>query len=427
MQDQPPQDPVLERATGWMSEVATVAAAEAGLPVDFLSGYLEILSDAAMEGQRPQPAQLAALRQLGERTASEGLDTDRAVDLYLSAAWRLWQAMPSTVGQRAGGVKKSAETMLRVVNEAVEVLIDGHQAGRRELVRQEESVRREFIDDLLRGDADVSRLVQRAQPFGFDLSRSHQVLLAEPSSRSTSPHQLDRAARPVERAVVDRYGDREVLVATKENFLVVILPGDPSVDAPRAGGTGRPAVDFLRSQLLQHTADRGWQVAAGQPFQGAYGVASSYEQAREAIRFAHQLHLDAATIQPNDLLLYRVVGRDQAALVDLVHGLLDPLTRARGGAEPLLRTLEGYYAAGAVATEAARRLHVSVRTVTYRLSRIKVLTGSDPTSPGGSLALQVAVVGARLMGWPTTSPPPAIARAEEPRTAAARRRAPRSR
>ena len=382
----------------WVSQVAARTAAEAGVSVQLLGEYLQILFDAATEGRRPQPSQLTALRQLGERTAAAGVDADQAVDLYLSAAWQLWRAMPATVGHAAGGTKAAAETMLRVVNEAVEVLIDGHQAARRAMIRQEESVRREFINDLLRGDADVSRLVQRAQPFGLDLCRGHQVLLDVPTS--AAPHQLDRAAGPIERAVVDRYGDREVLVATKDTFLVVILPGDTDVAA--ASRARPPASEFLRTQLRRHTADHQWQVATGQPHPGAYGIAHSYEQAREALRLARRLHLDAATIQPQDLLLYRVIGRDQTALVDLVHGVLTPLTRARGGAEPLLHTLETYYSTGAVATETARRLHVSVRTVTYRLARVETLTGSNPTDPTDSLALRIAVLGARLLDWPTT-------------------------
>lgn len=272
---------ITEGGAGWVSQVAARTAAEAGVSVQLLGEYLQILSDAATEGRRPQPSQLTALRQLGERTATAGVDADQAVDLYLSAAWQLWRAMPATVGHASGGTKAAAETMLRVVNEAVDVLIDGHQAARRAMIRQEESVRREFIDDLLRGDADVSRLIQRAQPFGLDLSRGHQVLLAEPSS--TTPHQLDRAAGPIERAVVDRYGDREVLVATKDTFLVVILPSDSGTDHARATkATRKPATDFLRTQLRRHTSDPKWQVASGQPHPGAYGIAHSYEQARES-------------------------------------------------------------------------------------------------------------------------------------------------
>ena len=47
----------------------------------------------------------------------------------------------------------------------------------------------------------------------------------------------------------------------------------------------------------------------------------------------------------------------------------------------LLQTLEAYFATGEVATEAARRLNMSVRTVTYRLDKVKTLTGHDPGDP----------------------------------------------
>ena len=55
-----------------------------------------------------------------------------------------------------------------------------------------------------------------------------------------------------------------------------------------------------------------------------------------------------------DLLVYRVLGRDQAAIVDLVRDVLTPLDQVRGGAEVLLETLQAYFDAGEVATEAAR-------------------------------------------------------------------------
>jgi DNA-binding PucR family transcriptional regulator len=41
-----------------------------------------------------------------------------------------------------------------------------------------------------------------------------------------------------------------------------------------------------------------------------------------------------------------------------------------------------------------------VRTVTYRLDRIKALTGYSVHDPGQSFTLQVAVLGAQLLGWP---------------------------
>jgi hypothetical protein len=65
--------------------------------------------------------------------------------------------------------------VLHVVGEAVAAFVDGYQDERRESIRREESMRREFIDDLLRGDADVAGLVERAEPFGLDLTWSHTL------------------------------------------------------------------------------------------------------------------------------------------------------------------------------------------------------------------------------------------------------------
>jgi DNA-binding PucR family transcriptional regulator len=141
------------------------------------------------------------------------------------------------------------------------------------------------------------------------------------------------------------------------------------------------------------------------PHVGAYGIARSYEEAREALTLGERLHLGTGALHGRDLLVYRVVGRDQAAIVDLVHSVLTPLTGARGGAEPLLQTLQAYFATGEVATETARRLHLSVRAVTYRLAKVKALTGLDTADPSLRFALQVAVLGARLLDWPAQELP----------------------
>ena len=92
---------------------------------------------------------------------------------------------------------------------------------------------------------------------------------------------------------------------------------------------------------------------------------------------------------------------------ELVETLLTPLRRARGGAEPLLRTLEAYFAAGGNASLSARSLHLSVRALTYRLEKIADLTGRDPADPAQRFELQTAVLGARLLNWPSTLTGPA--------------------
>jgi len=385
---------------GWLDQVAVSAAAASGTPVDLLGEFLPMLAEAAIHGRRPEARELEAVRELGQRAARQGVGAGQTVGLYLSAAWRLWRELPMIVRSRdREKVRDAAEAVLRVLDDAVAVLVESHQAARRDLIRHEEALRREFVDDLLRGDADISRMVERAEPFGLDLGKPHHVALAVPRDGGV---EIDRAAAFLERVIVDEFGDRDVLVATKDNRLVVLVPATSTSTAAPAVEVGR----VIRKELGRLRGGGEWRVAAGRSFPGAYGVARSYEEAREALLLADRLQLQADVVDGRDLLVYRVVGRDQAAIVDLIRDVLEPLRQVRGGPEVLLTTMHEYFNAGEVATEAAKRLHVSVRTVTYRLAKITNLTGYSPARPDQRFALHAAVLGARLMDWPRLSLPP---------------------
>ncbi|HTI26731.1 MAG TPA: PucR family transcriptional regulator, partial [Kutzneria sp.] len=85
-------------------------------------------------------------------------------------AGRLWQDLPVVVRSRdREAVRAAATAVLQVVDDAVATPAEGYAVARRDLVRREESSRRELIDDLLRGDSDLGALVERAEPFGLDL------------------------------------------------------------------------------------------------------------------------------------------------------------------------------------------------------------------------------------------------------------------
>ena len=385
----------------WMASVAASAAAACGVPVELLGEYLPMLADAALHGRRPAVEDLAAVRELGRLAAEQGVGPGQAVQLYLSAAWRLWRELPMAARSRdREKVRAAAGAVLRVLDDAISALVEGHQSARREMIRHEEALRREFIDDLLRGDADVSRTVERAEPFGLDLSKPHQVALAAPKGANGD---IGRAAITLERAIVERFGDREVLVATKDHRVVVLVPG-----ALSRGPAPDRTVEV--SRVIQAELDRlkigeQWRVASGRSFPGAYGIARSYEEAREALTLAERLDLDT-NVDPQSLLMYRVLGRDQAAIIDLVADVLGSLNEVRGGPDLLIDTLHAYFNAGEVATEAARRLHVSVRTVTYRLAKVKDLTGYSAADPQQRFMLHAAVLGARLLEWPRRSLPP---------------------
>jgi hypothetical protein len=380
----------------WLTEVAAGASRDAGdVPVGLLGDYLTLLADAAITGRKPKRSELDAVEVLGRQAAEQGISAGRVVQLYLSAARRLWQDLPDVVRTRdREAVRAAAAAVLQVIDDAVATLAEGYAVSRRDLVRREETLRRELVDDLLRGDSDLGALVDRAEPFGLDLARVHQVALAAPSRRMPD---TDAAITALEAVIFDRLGDRDVLVATKGGFLVVVAPAE----APGAGpGVGDDLGRLMYDQLRRLPGGRPWQVAVGRPHPGLYGIARSYEEAREALTMATRLRVDTPVVSARDLLIYRVLLRDQPAIVELVHAVLGPLAQARGGAEPLLTTLQAYFDSGGVATESARRLHVSVRAVTYRLHRIHTLTGYHPADPTQRFTLQAAVLGARALNWP---------------------------
>jgi sugar diacid utilization regulator len=393
--------PAPDSEHAWLVAVADGASRDAGgVPVELLGEYLSLLADAAVHGRRPKRGELDPVGLLGRRAAEQGISARRVVQLYVSAARRLWQDLPMVVRSRdREAVRAAASAVLHVVDDAVATLAEGYADARRDLVRREETLRRELIDDLLRGDSDLGGLVERAEPFGLDLARVHQVALAAPRRRLPD---ADAAISALEAVMFDRLGDRDVLVATKDGLLVVLAPADAT-----AAGRISPGLEasnelgrIMHRELSRLRRGRPWRVAVGRPHPGLYGIARSYEEAREALTMAGRLHVDSPVLNAHDLLIYRVLLRDQPAIVDLVHAVLSPLAQARGGAGPLLDTLDAYFATGGVATESAKRLHVSVRTVTYRLDRVKALTGYNPTDPAHRFTLQAAVLGAKVLNWP---------------------------
>ncbi|WP_328350848.1 helix-turn-helix domain-containing protein [Streptomyces sp. NBC_00457] len=344
------------------------------VPDEYLEGYAQILTEACVTGRRLTRDELESLRTRGERAAEAGLGLRVLVRRHLSVTR---ESRPTLSGTEA-------DRVLAVVEQAIDAFAEGHERAQRLAVRQEEGVRREFIDDLLYGRSDLGRLAERAERFGLLLSRAHAVAVAQGSEPVEDTHP---ATRQVESALIGRFGERHILLTTKDGRLVCIAPGEQD-----------EVLTFFAKQA--HAATEGGQVAIGRPHPGAGGVVHSYEEALNALDLADRLHIDEPVLRAADLLVYPVLTRDRQAMADLVRNTLGPLESARGGARPLVDTLTAYFDSGCVAAEAARRLSLSVRALTYRLERIHKLTGANPADSVHRYTLQTAVIGARLLGWP---------------------------
>jgi DNA-binding PucR family transcriptional regulator len=352
-----------------------------GIPPEYVDGYAELLADISRSGRTLRRDEREVRRALGERAADSGHGLRELVDAYLGATRRAWPELPGVAAARGtADLRHVGACVLAAVETAVAALSEGHERAQRLAIRKEEAARREFVDDLLYGRSDPGRLAERAEGFGLRLAGRHVVAVATGTEAYDDAHPL---VRRVERELIGRFGDHDVLLATKGGRLVCVAPASEQAVLDAFGNLAGEA-----------------RVALGRPHSGSGGVVRSYEEALSALDLGDRLGLDARVLNSADLLVFPVLMRDREAMADLVRSVLGPLEQARGGALPLLRTLGAYAAAGYVGAEAARRLDLSVRALTYRLERIAALTGFDPDDALQRYTLETAALGARLLDWP---------------------------
>ncbi|MGJ6960347.1 PucR family transcriptional regulator [Streptosporangium sp. G11] len=346
---------------------------------ELLGGHLRMLREAAATGRLPGRAELDDCRAAGALAAERGASVRALVEAALAMA------------------ESVSPTPLPALRRTVSALMEGYENAQRAALRQEEAARREFVHDLLQGRAD--RLAERAEHFGLRLAETYVVAVARPAARAATAStaapgdgglagEAEGTARRIEDALVARFGSHNVLVAVRDGTLVCVAPGSLTV----ANG------EFTHH--VRQTFAPGWRVGLGRAHRGPGGVVTSYREGANAIELGDRLGLRAPVLKAADLLVFPVLLRDRAAIEDLVTSVLSPLLAGRGGPEPLLATLEAVFASQGNQTAAARRLGVSTRAVTYRLERIRRLTGFSPDEPTQRFTLETAVLGARLLDWP---------------------------
>lgn len=356
-------------------------------------GYRELLAGISVHGQRLGEQDLDGLREVAAAAAERGVALRALVAQYLAAACHAWPDLPGRREARdLDGLSAVALAVMRAVGDATVALAEGYESAHRAAIRRDEAMRREFVGDLLHGRTDLGRLAERAERFGLRLVGPHRVAVARAATAfgAGSP-----ATRYVEEGMGARFGVRNVLITTEDGLLVCVSPGT----APDTA-----------QQFATHVRDAGgerYQIAVSRPRPGPSGIVRSYQEARDALDLATRLGLTTPVLDTSDLLVFQVLGRDRAAITDLVATVLGALEQARGGPQSLLDTLTAYFASGCVNTATARRLGLSVRAITYRISRIRQLTGYDPADPDQRYTLQTAVLGARLLGWPSRPLQPA--------------------
>ncbi len=369
----------VELAPGALDSVTRRAASDAGLNRDLLGTYVFDTMTAATSARRLSAGELDEYQRLGALAAEEGVELPALLDLYLSATWRLWDALSTSASGLQAASSAVATALFRAADDVSAALGRGYANAQRRAIRREEALRRELIDDLLAGRSGPETN-QQARRAGFNLASRHRVVVAEGAGPF---HDAGPVQWAVEAALLHDV-DHGGFVATKDGRLVCVLPE----------GVAQPG-DVLRAVTGAASGD--WRLGVGHARHGAAGVGQSYREATQALDLAVALGLNTRIVDATAVAPFVILTQDAQLLGRVVDEVLRPLAGTRTGAAALVETLEVYFAEGLSATATARRLHLSVRAVTYRLERVARLTGRSLRDPLDRFALELAVRGSRLL------------------------------
>ncbi len=295
------------------------------------------------------------------------------VDRLQASGGRRPLYLATTTG--ASGSPETARLVLSHTTRAIETFL--HPLGDQRLPAHAPS-RDALLAELLLGQVPGSRVESQSRILGIDPAAPLRVALCVSNQTGV----LARMSRRLS------YGIRRFVTTLSSGELAILMLDDTCWDELRAVASIESGIGLVRSERQPdlsgmtravrqaQTLGRLWLAgiltapvvdAGSLGTSGLYGVLLS--------------SLDPATFEP---------GRGRmAALVAGLLGALDEHDRERGS--DLIRTLEGYLAAGGSTTGAAELLGVHRNTLGYRLNRISELTGSDLGDADTRLAFGLAL------------------------------------
>lgn len=244
----------------------------------------------------------------------------------------------------------------RVVGEvSAEYTVERHRASRSSIQRRVQLVR-----DVLGGaDIDSSEL-------GYRLEQEHLAVVATGPAADASLRDLARRL------------EQHLLTVAMTDDTVWAWLGSPRRREPRA-----------EHDVRWTAGDNRTRYAVGEPAWGISGFRDSHEQALAAHRVA--THLPQRVTRYDDVALEAALLHDVHAARQFVDRELGPLTAPDTRSRLLRETLGSYLQSGLNAAATAALLHVSDRTIAYRIHGIEEALGRSVLSRSSELAAAVRV------------------------------------
>jgi GAF domain-containing protein len=279
----------------------------------------------------------------------------------------------------------------------------------------ERRLRGDLVEELLGtplSPGDAERLAERAARLGYRIRGPVWVLALEPDDEDSARAMAGSTARRrLARTLADEIGRLSPggLAVERGAGMVLLVPGEPG--AAEVDRLARAAVAAAGGLAGGASASCGISSGPGGPAE----LHRLSEEARGALAVGRRAGRRGAVAAYDRLGVERLLLElPRERLADYVAEWLGPLRRHAQGsvaAAPLATTLEALVAEGWSLRPAARRLHVHVNTLLYRMRRVEEVTGRSLAEPDVRLGLALALRAQAFTGDGATAAAPGTTRA----------------
>ena len=273
----------------------------------------------------------------------------------------------------------------------------------RTAIEVENRLRGGLLDELFSGAAVPDLVLKRALAFGYDLTTPSRVFLVEAASEETAT--AGGPATPVDPKsfyppVADcaRRWSTTNFVAVRGGAVVVVVPETP--DPGRQRPDEPRFEDDLRAALGQRRAAVALNTAVGPRCDAFDDYRDSYLAARRGLDLLRLLGRsgEVFSFRVSSLESMLLQSTRPEVIVGFIARYVDPLAEYdRSHSSDLQHTLEVFFDCGSALEETARRLHIHVSTLRYRLKKASALLEVDLRDSGAGLDVQVALRAARVL------------------------------
>ncbi|MFJ3793654.1 PucR family transcriptional regulator [Kitasatospora sp. NPDC090091] len=345
---------------------------------------IRALAQAVRTGLPAPEAEFAAVREAAARRAEEGLPLDAVLLAHHLGMEVCWELVTRQAGDGdAADLLVLNRLLLDQLRQATAAAGAGYFDERRLPSDDRGPARHALLAALLDG-APAEEAAHRA---GVRLPPAYAVLrlavAAHPDEQAPEVDTSVAGRRKLRRlrTELDHRTRQSVLTELSPSGGVALVPLDCRPDAVPAA-TWR----LLTDTVTRAARAAGAAVQAGAAAAAPAAVPGAAVLAREVLEVAQAFGRPPGLHRLDDVLLEYQLSRPSEARSRLAS-LIEPL---EDGGE-LLVTLRTHLAGGLNRRHTARALHLHPNTVDYRLRRIAVLTGLDPTRPADLLRITAAI------------------------------------